>query len=134
MGYQKRLSCVLLALIMCLSLLPAEAEETVTRLEAEKAEKTGTVLTALQQKAIGKSITGTGDSLIFTLDIPQDGFYDLTVHCFSTGGTYKENYVKVDGESVGMLVTDWFSYADAVVPRIYMTQGTHIPLRHHFIP
>ena len=125
MGYVKRLSCVLLALIMCLSLLPAGAEETVTRLEAEKAEKTGTVLTALQQKAIGKSITGTGDSLIFTLDIPQDGFYDLTVHCFSTGGTYKENYVKLDGESVGMLVTDWFSYADAVVPRIYMTQGTH---------
>ena len=121
----KTLFCIMTALALLTTPSPSRAEETVIRLEAEKAEKTGSVLTALQQNAIGKSINSAGDSLIFTVDIPRDGFYDLTVRCFSSGGVYKENYVKVDGESAGMLVTEWFAYDDAAVPRIYMTQGTH---------
>ena len=126
MGYSTRLLCFLTALVMCLTAFPAWADENIIKLEAEKAEKTGTVTTSLQQSAIGKNIQGEGDGLIFTVDVPADGFYNLTVHCYSAGGAYKENYVKVDGESVGMLVTEWPIYYDCEVPRVYMTQGTHL--------
>ena len=122
----RRFISILLLVSIALSLLPAvQAEDIVIKLEAEKAEKTGSVTTSLQQGAIGKSLGGEGDGLIFTVEIPEEGFWDMTAHCYSAGGAYKENYVKVDGQSVGMLITEWPIYYDCEVPRIYMTEGSH---------
>ena len=118
------ITLVLSILLLWGAIFSVNAEESVIRLEAEKAEKTGNVITALQQGTVGKSMNGEGDSLIFTLEVPEDGFYTLTVHGFSAGGAYKENYVKVDGQNVGMLVMEWPIYHDVEVPRFYMEKGT----------
>lgn len=122
---RRRPYLLLLALVLLLSMqITALAEETTIKLEAEKAETTGKVVTSLQWGTTGKSITGTGDSLIFTVEVPEDGFYTLTVNGLSAGGAYKENYVKVDGQSVGMLVMEWPLFHDVEVPRFYMEKGT----------
>ncbi len=101
------------------------AEDTVIRLEAEKAEKLGSPLTALEERKIGAKLSKEGDGVLFSLDIPREGFWDLTVRNLSAGGARMENHVKLDGQPAATLVTAWPVYHDVMIPRIYMTQGTH---------
>ncbi|MCM1262068.1 MAG: beta-mannosidase [Butyrivibrio sp.] len=65
-----------------------------------------------------------GDGCVFTIEIPEEGFYDLNFISASEGG-HKENFVSVDGESVGSIVNEDEEFTDAVIRRIYMKTGTH---------
>lgn len=64
-----------------------------------------------------------GDACVFTVEVPEDGFYDLLFS--SSAGDYKENYVTADGEALGNLVTDTKSFTESEISRVYLTAGEH---------
>ena len=64
------------------------------------------------------------DECTFQINIEEDGFYDLQFTTANIGG-YKENYVLVDGENIGTIVSDQDSFTDAGLKRNYLTKGEH---------
>lgn len=101
---------------------------TVGTYEAEEARMTGNVHE--ENSTSGYSGTGyaTGfaedeDTCVFQIDISEEGFYDLNFYSASTD--YKENYVTVDGDSYGTVMTDTKDFAVSSVARVYLTAGTH---------
>ncbi len=64
-----------------------------------------------------------GDACSFTVEIPENGFYDLIFS--SSAGDHKENYVTADGEALGNLVTDAKTFAESGISRVYLTAGEH---------
>ncbi|MCD7709069.1 MAG: beta-mannosidase [Clostridiales bacterium] len=103
--------------------------EVVASCEAEDAELLGAVY--IDTTTSGFSGTGyaTGfasddDGCAFTVDIPEDGTYDLDF-ISASAGQYKENFVYVDGENVGSAVVESESFTDSIVQRVYLEAGTH---------
>ena len=93
--------------------------------EAEDAQLAGAVKAVESAKATYVSgFRNDDDSCTFTIDIDAEGFYDLNFVSASEGG-YKENYVTVDGDSLGMIYSEKTEFSDAVISRVYLTQGTH---------
>ncbi len=64
------------------------------------------------------------DSCVFTVEVAKDGFYDLVFVSASEGG-YKENFVAVDGESVGTIVNEETEFVEVPVKRVYLDTGSH---------
>lgn len=103
--------------------------EVVGVYEAEDAAFTGNVYA--QESDDGSSGTGYAagfynadtDSLTFTVTSSQDGFYDLVFVTRSSG--YKSNDIYVDGDEAGTIETDDSSYAESVIQRAYLTEGSH---------
>lgn len=91
--------------------------------EAEEAELVGNV----KVNSEGGSVSGfenDGDSCGFAVDIPSDGFYDLNF-VSAAEGEYKENYVTVDNDSIGTIAVESTDFSDAIIARVYLTQGAH---------
>lgn len=65
-----------------------------------------------------------GDTVTFTVPVPEDGFYDLNFISSGYGG-YKENYVYVDGEQVGIAKVYGDDFQDSVLKRVYLSKGEH---------
>lgn len=65
-----------------------------------------------------------GDSCTFHIKVEQEGFYDLVFMAASSGGK-KENYVSLDGDQLGTLLTSEAEFEEASVERVYMTVGEH---------
>lgn len=65
------------------------------------------------------------DGFEITIHIDETNFYDLSIYSKSDGN-YKENYVLVDGESLGNVVTESKEYANSILSRVYMEAGDHI--------
>lgn len=64
-----------------------------------------------------------GDGCTFHISAPESGFYDLLFG--SSAGGYKENYVNVDGDYLGNLVTDSSEIAESELKRVYLDAGDH---------
>ena len=97
--------------------------------EAEDGTLTGRAKTASTKK--GFSGTGyvdgfeeEGDSCTFHVDIAQEGFYNLKFVTASQGG-HKENYILVDGESLGRLTSESGEFETSTFERVYLTVGAH---------
>lgn len=133
---------VILAMICCGMTGCSEKESTQNRkveeeefipvvigtYEAEDGEFTGSVHTQTDKsKCSGDEyVTGfqeEGDSCVFRVNAPEDGFYDLKF--FSKSSGYKENYVNVDREYIGNLVTDNTEFSETQISRVYLTGGEH---------
>lgn len=106
----------------------AGESKTVGVYEAEEAVLTGNV--RVETSASGYSGEGyaTGfqeddDTCVFHVQISEEGFYDLNFYTASTD--YKENYVRVDGDLLGTVVTEAKSFDASTVSRVYLTQGEH---------
>jgi len=102
--------------------------EVIAVYEAEDAVFSGSVHgeTGRAECSGGGYATGfqnDGDSCSFSLEVPEDGFYDLVFS--SAAGDYKENSVSVDGEPVGSLVTDNKEFTESGISRVYLTAGEH---------
>lgn len=102
--------------------------EVIAVYEAEEAVFAGKVHEEMGKEECsgGGYATGfqdDGDSCTFRVEIPEDGFYDLLFG--SAASDYKENYVQVDGEPMGNLVTDSKVFAESGISRVYMTAGAH---------
>lgn len=96
--------------------------------KAEDAEMTGNVHVQSGTPDYGDAAYATGfeedgDTCTFHIDIFEDGFYDLNFYSSSTD--YKENYVTVDGEAYGTVVTDTEYFGSSTVSRVYLTTGEH---------
>ena len=64
------------------------------------------------------------DGVEITIHIEETGFYDLSIYSKSDGN-YKENYVLVDNDSMGTVVTESKEYEDSILSRVYMEAGEH---------
>lgn len=64
------------------------------------------------------------DGVEITIHIEEAGFYDLSIYSKS-GGNYKENFVWVDEEKLGSVVTQSKDYEDSILSRVYMEAGDH---------
>ncbi len=110
-----------------------ESTNTVTLIGAYEAEDgtfTGNVKSAADES---KTFSGSGyvegfekdeDTCTITVEIPEDGFYDLNFVSASGGGE-KHNYVEVDGERLGTVAVEDSSFVSSYLNRVYMTAGTH---------
>ncbi len=97
--------------------------EIVGTYEAEEAQLTGNVKVNVDGGYVS-GFENDGDSCSFAVDIPIEGFYDLNFVSAAEGG-YKENYVTVDNDSMGTIVAESADFSDAVIARVYLTQGVH---------
>lgn len=93
--------------------------------EAEEAQLKGNVKVS-ESAGVGyvSGFEKDDDSCSFAVDVDADGFYDFNFVSASEGG-YKENYVSVDGDSLGTVSVESAEFTDSVVSRVYLTQGTH---------
>lgn len=108
--------------------LPAVTVEDVTY-EAEDGTLAGHAKTESSKSGYSGSgyVTGLeedGDACTFHIDITQEGFYDLEFITANQGG-YKENYVIVDGESLGTIGSDSGNFESSIFERVYFNIGAH---------
>lgn len=74
-------------------------------------------------KAVG-NFADDPDTVTFTVDIPADGIYKLTVTAKGIGGG-KTNNVYADGDFVGSFDSSGDGYTDAVLKGVMLKAGTH---------
>lgn len=96
--------------------------------EAESGEFTGNVSVSYDETGAsgGSFVSGfknDEDSCLLHVEITENGFYDLY---FSTRASdRKENYVRVDGNSLGTVVTSEKKFTESAIKRVYLEQGSH---------
>lgn len=112
-----------------LNVSAAADEGTAVVCEAEDGAFTGNV--HIESQLPGYSGSGyavgfadDGDACAFPVSVKEDGFYDLNFISAAQGG-YKENYVLVDGESMGTVSVSDASFTDSVLSRVYLSAGEH---------
>ena len=103
--------------------------EVIATYEAEDMDFIGNVTSTSDGSGFSGDGYATGfnkadeDSLIFHISIAEDGFYDLVFTSRAAG--YKENYIFIDDESVGTIVTDSSEYSDYTFRHAYLKAGDH---------
>lgn len=65
-----------------------------------------------------------GSGIMLQIEVSETGFYDLVVTLASEGG-YKENFIDVDGQRMGVVTTESTAWNDAALERIYLEAGPH---------
>lgn len=66
-----------------------------------------------------------GDCCTVKISVEQDGFYDLEFLFRPQSGSYKENYVSVDGARVGNITGEGSGFQRSRIRRVYMEAGEH---------
>ena len=112
---------------------PSESKEefvprTVAVIEAEDGQLIGVNKESSDEGYSGtgyvSGFTADGDAAVMKVPVEEDGFYDLKFTCSMQGG-YKENYVYVDGESVGTVAGDSPSFCCITIPHVFLAKGDH---------
>ncbi|GHU53192.1 mannan endo-1,4-beta-mannosidase [Clostridia bacterium] len=109
---------------------PAPIDDTPVTYEAEDWVLLGNakILRDLEGYS-GKGYVGgfaaDGDACVITIDVPRDGFYNLTFTTASDNGEYKQEYVYIDKTQVGAVTTDSTEFDDDTVYKQYLTAGKH---------
>jgi mannan endo-1,4-beta-mannosidase len=105
--------------------------EVVARYEAEDAKLNGKVsvvtMKGSQQvsgEAYVKGFENDGDSCTFTVNAPEDGFYNLIFKQQGISGE-KTNFVSLDGEYIGSITVDGVMLRETPLERIYLSKGSH---------
>ena len=106
----------------------AAAEDAAVTYEAEKAILTGnltlkTDVTCSGWKSVGTFENST-DKLEFTISVPADGLYNLTLTSKGIGGD-KLNNVLVDGRQVGQFKSGSMSFGQDTVKGVELSAGEH---------
>ena len=103
---------------------PAFSESGIIKVEAES----GTLLgkAKVVQQGLTTFVDGLqndGDGVMVNMTVPESGFYDIVakVKC----GSYKENYVEVDGVRVGNISGTMILWGDIKLERIWFEKGEH---------
>ncbi len=68
--------------------------------------------------------TGENDSASIMISVDEEAFYDLDMYVCVSGG-YKENYVYLDDEYVGIIACKSSSFETITIPHVYITAGEH---------
>ncbi|TAH69558.1 MAG: beta-mannosidase [Anaerolineaceae bacterium] len=104
-------------------------QELIYTVEAEDGIFTGNVMiesgaSGYQGSGYVKGFEADEDTCTVKVSVKQDGMYDMNFISASIGG-YKENYIYVDGENLGVISTDNKEFSDVVLERVYLTVGEH---------
>lgn len=129
----KKTLLLLLAAVLCLSGCSAAvsdaesteetwAAQTIGTFEAEEGQCSGNVRVENSGYVIG--FEKDDDACTVMVEVPEDGFYDLEFMIKALGG-YKENYVLVDGASIGTISAEGEKYERSTIARVYMEAGAH---------
>lgn len=102
--------------------------ETVGTYEAEEAVLSGNVHVETSTSGYSGAGYATGfqeddDTCVFHVQISEEGFYDLKFYSASTDR--KENFVSVDGDALGTIVTNTKDFGASAILRVYLTPGEH---------
>lgn len=123
----KKFLSFLLAAGLSLPVFAAAEDGTVTY-EAEKAALNGNLRVSTDASCSGWKTVGSfdnkADTLTFSVTVPADGVYDLTLRTKGTGGV-KTNLILVDGQQVGQFDSPAMVYGDVTVPGVLLTAGEH---------
>ena len=65
------------------------------------------------------------DEMELDIEAPYSGFYDINVVSRSVDGGYKENYLLIDGESMGTIKVEGKEFTDSEARRVYLEKGMH---------
>jgi mannan endo-1,4-beta-mannosidase len=103
--------------------VPAEIVPVDITIKAEEAAMFGNV--RLTSGGYLEGFEQDDDRCEFTVEIPADGFYDLNFISASIGG-YKENYVSVNGERLGVVPRYDETFGDSILPRTFLTKGINV--------
>lgn len=101
------------------------AAETVDY-EAETARLLGG--TSIQEENGAEYVDGfreDADGMELDIQIDAEGFYDIHVINRSADGGYKENYLLVDGDSMGSFSVEGKTFCDSPIRRVYLEPGQH---------
>ena len=124
-GRWLRFTAMAAAAAMSLTAAVAFAEaETLAEAEAEDGLLLGGAKVSWDGARV-ENIRAVGDGVTVTIEAPETGFYDIVVRASSADGGSKTNYVDVDGERMGEIVTTGRSAQDSVLRRVYMEAGAH---------
>jgi mannan endo-1,4-beta-mannosidase len=96
--------------------------------EAEDAQPNGGVRIESTLDGFTGSGYATGfenddDYIEFTVPIEAAGFYDLNFITATGNNGYKENYIAVNGETVGTVSIESETFTDSILKRIYFDAG-----------
>lgn len=111
--------------------LPAPDLKTYSWDEAVVYEaEEGTLLggTSVQEQSGVSYVEGfakEADGLELTIHIDETGSYDLNFFSRSADGNHKENFVTVDGASMGNASVEGRDFTDSIISRVYMETGDH---------
>ena len=123
----KKCLSILLSAALALPIGTVSAEDAMVY-EAEKAVLNGSIAIKTDLQASGWKSVGTfenaTDSVEFTIDVPADGIYDLTLTCKGIGGN-KTNNLLVDGQQQGTFECGSIMYGDTSVHGVLLTAGQH---------
>lgn len=104
-------------------------EEIIGIYEAEEAQLSSNLsvksgLSGFSGSGYVEGFEADGDECTFQISVEEDGFYDLQFTTANIGG-YKENYVLIDGESVGSLKSEEDLFTEEAMLRNFLTAGAH---------
>lgn len=107
-----------------------EKAQEELRYEAEDAVLSGNVHVEQKDDHSGEGYVANfseeGDSVSFSVSVPETGFYDLVFMAAGIGG-YKYNTVLLDGKNEGQLFTEESEeFIRSVLRKVYLEKGNHI--------
>ena len=118
----------LAALAMIIALLAATAalaeDDFLLTVEAEKGRLLGGARVSADLMKV-ENLKAAGDGVAVTFDVPEAGFYDILVRACSVDNSSKTNYIDVDGERAGEIVTTGRTMQDSALERVYLEAGEH---------
>ena len=123
MNGMKRLTALAVMLITMMAAAMAEEDIAVT-VEAEKGVLLGNARFSADMTRV-ENLTTPGDGVTVTIEAPEEGFYDVLVRANSVDGSSKTNYIDVDGERVGEIVTTGRELRNSTLERVYLEAGEH---------
>lgn len=105
--------------------LGASAASDTKKYEAESANFTGDISRVNDSSRSGNQYLDILQSgtCTFSVDIPEDGYYDLHFRSFGNEGE-KWNYAEIDGVYIGNFMTEKDTWMDAGLNCIYIKKGT----------
>ena len=123
--FLKRVFSLSLSFLMCATgMNTARAHDNAITCQAENGTLLGNA--KVVQQGLYTYVDGLqndGDGVMVTMEVPESGFYDIVakVKC----GSYKENYVEVDGVRVGNIAGTMILWGDVKLERIWFEKGEH---------
>lgn len=112
------------SVLFCPNSAFSESKEVIITQEAENGTLLGNAKVVKQGfYTYVDGLQNDGDGVMVHLSVPESGFYDIVAHVKC--GSYKENYVEVDGVRVGNIAGTMILWGDVKLERVWFDAGDH---------
>lgn len=93
--------------------------------QAEHGRLLGSAVQVTKDVTYVEGLSSEEDGVEIPVLVSTSGFYDIVVTQASVEGDYKENYVLVDGEHLGVVKVEGKDFTDDAISRVYLAEGAH---------